>query len=115
MVQPHFYPAGWGMAAVPVDDPATELAAARQRLDRADGVEIEHVYGAAGESLLEFGSTVVGSEEAEAFHALWPAEHDTSEYLTRLGHQIHDYEARHPESSAIPREHGQRDDPRKRS
>lgn len=58
VVEPHFYPAAWGMAAVPVDDPATELAAARQRLDRADGVEIEHVYGAAGESLLEFGSTV---------------------------------------------------------
>jgi len=57
-VEPRFYSSGWGMAAVPVDDPAAELALARERLGRADGVEVQHVYGSAGESLLEFSSTV---------------------------------------------------------
>lgn len=57
-VEPHVYPPGWGMAAVPVDDPAAELALARERLGRADGVAVQHVYGPAGESLLEFSCTV---------------------------------------------------------
>jgi nucleotide-binding universal stress UspA family protein len=57
-VEPHFYPPGWGMTAVPVDDPAAELALAHERLGRADGVEVQHVYGPATECLLEFSRNV---------------------------------------------------------
>jgi nucleotide-binding universal stress UspA family protein len=57
-VAPHFYPTGVGIAAVPVDDPAAELAIARERLGRADGVDVHHVYGPPAESLLEFSRTV---------------------------------------------------------
>jgi nucleotide-binding universal stress UspA family protein len=58
VVEPHFYPPGWGMVAVPVDDPDAELEAARQRLGDADGLAVEHVYGAPRETLLEFSRSV---------------------------------------------------------
>ena len=58
VVEPHFYPPGLGMVAVPVDDADIELEAARQKFGQADGLEVEYVYGSAREALLEFSTTV---------------------------------------------------------
>jgi sulfide:quinone oxidoreductase len=57
----------------------------------------------------------VDSGEPGTFHALWRAEHGSPEYLQRLGHQIHDYEARHERAAEMLHEHGQLGGPRRGS
>jgi nucleotide-binding universal stress UspA family protein len=85
IVEPHFYAPGWGVTPVPVDDPEIELAVARSRLQRSDGIEVEHVYGPALERLLEFAGEVdllvCGSRRQGSVKRL--AVGSTSEYLAR--------------------------------
>ena len=57
----------------------------------------------------------VESGKPETFHALWRAEHGSTEYLQRLGHEIHDYKAKHTRAADMLREHGQLGGPRRRS
>jgi sulfide:quinone oxidoreductase len=57
----------------------------------------------------------VESGEPEAFHALWRAEHGSAEHLQRLGHEMHDYQARHERAAEVLRDHGQLGGPRRRS
>jgi nucleotide-binding universal stress UspA family protein len=58
VVEPHVYTAVWGMGAVPADDPAIELQAAHERFGNPDGLQLEHVWGAAREVLLDFSHSV---------------------------------------------------------
>jgi nucleotide-binding universal stress UspA family protein len=84
-VEPRFYALGWGMAAAPVDDPASELAAARERMPEADGIEIQHVYGTPHEQLVALSEQVdllvCGSRRRGPVKRL--AIGSTSEYLAR--------------------------------
>jgi hypothetical protein len=57
----------------------------------------------------------VESGEPEAFHALWRAEHGSPEYLQRLGHEIHNSQAKHERAAEVLREHGQLGGTRRRS
>jgi len=47
------------------------------------------------------------AEEAGSFHALWRGEQGSPDYLHRLGHQMHAYEAAHNQSGDLLRGHGQ--------
>ena len=85
VVEPHYYPVGWGMVATPVDDPGIQLAAARERFAQVNGIEVEHVYGAVRDELVAFSQTVdllvCGSRRNGPVRRL--AFGSTSEYLTR--------------------------------
>jgi nucleotide-binding universal stress UspA family protein len=84
-VEPRFYASGWGMTGVAVDDPASEIAAARERQPEADGIEIQHVYGTPHEQLVALSEQVdllvCGSRRQGAVKRL--AIGSTSEYLAR--------------------------------
>lgn len=85
VVEPHLYPSGWGMVAVPVDDPAIELQAARERLGSPGGLALEHVRGYAQDVLLDFSRSVdllvCGSRRNGAVRRV--ALGSTSEHLAR--------------------------------
>ncbi len=74
----------WGVPAVIVDDPAAELAAAREQV-KADGLEVQHVYGRVGQELVEFSRgldlLVCGSRRSGVLRRV--AAGSTSEYLAR--------------------------------
>lgn len=83
IVEPRVYAAGWG--TVPPVDADSALAAARQRLGQADGVQVDHVYGPVRELLLEFSHEVdllvCGSRHNGPVKRI--AVGSTSEYLAR--------------------------------
>jgi len=85
VVEPHYYPSGWGMVAVPVDDATIELQAARERLGNPDGLQLEHVCGTARDVLLDFSRSVdllvCGSRRNGAMRRI--AVGSTSEHLAR--------------------------------
>jgi nucleotide-binding universal stress UspA family protein len=58
VVEPHPYAVGWVSVAVPVEDPASAVTAARQRLGEADGHPVEVVYGSVGDELEQFSERV---------------------------------------------------------
>jgi nucleotide-binding universal stress UspA family protein len=84
-VEPHCYTPGWGIAPVPVDDPASELAVARERMPDAGGIEVQHVYGMPHDLLVALSEQVdllvCGSRRQGAVKRL--ALGSTSEYLAR--------------------------------
>jgi nucleotide-binding universal stress UspA family protein len=85
VVEPHYYPSGWTMVAVPYADPEIELASARERLEGLGGPGLELVYGLAGEELTRFSERVdllvVGSRRNGTLKRLLLG--STSDYLTR--------------------------------
>jgi len=85
VVEPHAYPSGWGMVAVPLDDPAIELQAARERFGNPDGLPLEHVCGNPRDVLLDFSRNVdllvCGSRRNSAVKRV--ALGSTSEHLAR--------------------------------
>jgi nucleotide-binding universal stress UspA family protein len=85
VVEPHYYTSGFGAMAVPVEDPETALVAARQRVGKADGLEVEQVYGLVHEELASFGDhldlLVCGSRRNGPVRRL--ALGSTSDYLAR--------------------------------
>lgn len=58
VVEPHPYAVGWGSVAVPVEDPASALTAARERLGEVDGRPVEVAYGPIGDELERFSHRV---------------------------------------------------------
>lgn len=58
VVEPHPYAVGWGTVAVPVEDPASAVTAARERLAVVDGEPVEVVYGPARDELDRFSDRV---------------------------------------------------------
>jgi len=58
VVEPHPYAVGWGSVAVPVEDPASALTAARERLGEVDGHPVEVAYGSIGDELEQFSDRV---------------------------------------------------------
>jgi nucleotide-binding universal stress UspA family protein len=85
VVEPPYYPVGWGMVAAPIDDPDIELAAPHERFTQVGGVEVEHVHGAVGQELVAFSQTVdvlvCGSRRNGAMRRI--AAGSTSEFLAR--------------------------------
>lgn len=85
VVEPHYYPAGWGMVAAAVDDRSSEIAEARGQLAEVEGMEVEHVYGSVRSELVEFSETVdllvCGSRHNGFLRRV--AQGSTSDYLTR--------------------------------
>ncbi|HEY5189110.1 MAG TPA: universal stress protein [Solirubrobacteraceae bacterium] len=85
VVEPHYYPSGWTMVAVPYADPEVELASARERLEGIAGPDLQLVYGLPGEELARFSELVdllvVGSRRNGTLQRLMLG--STSEYLTR--------------------------------
>jgi nucleotide-binding universal stress UspA family protein len=85
VVEPHAYPSSWGMVAVAVDDPASELRAARERFGNPGGLTLEHVYGTTRDALLDFSHSVdllvCGSRRNSAVRRV--ALGSTSEHLAR--------------------------------
>jgi nucleotide-binding universal stress UspA family protein len=57
-VEPHPYAVGWGSVAVPVEDPASALTVARERLGEVNGQPVEVVYGSARDELAQFSEHV---------------------------------------------------------
>ena len=84
-VEPHCYTPGWGITSVPVDDPASELAVAREQMPDAGGFEVQHVYGLPHDLLVALAEQVdllvCGSRRQGAVKRL--ALGSTSEYLAR--------------------------------
>ena len=58
VVEPHPYAVGWGSVAVPVEDPASAVTAARQRLGEVDDHPVELAYGSVGDELERFSERV---------------------------------------------------------
>ena len=58
VVEPHPYAVGWGSVAVPVEDPASALTVARERLGEVNGHPVEVVYGSVGDELEHFSERV---------------------------------------------------------
>lgn len=85
VVEPHPYAAGWGSVAVPMEDPANAMTAARERLGEVDGQPVEIVYGTTGDELDKFSDRVdlmvCGSRRAGA--ALRLLLGSTSDHLAR--------------------------------
>lgn len=58
VVEPHYYAVGVSLAPIPFDDPASLLAAARNRYGRVDGLDVELVYGQLYEELERFSGEI---------------------------------------------------------
>ncbi|HET9104348.1 MAG TPA: universal stress protein [Solirubrobacteraceae bacterium] len=58
VVPPRYYTAGWGVAAMPMDDPDQACAAARRRLEPSTGPDLKVLYGDTGTELRRFSAEV---------------------------------------------------------